>query len=49
LDHIEIPEDWTANVTFGGREGKTLFVTAMDAVYTLEMNVKGMHWPIQNN
>ena len=43
LDHIEIPEDWTANVTFGGRDRKTLFITAMDAVYTLEMDVKGMY------
>lgn len=42
LAHIDVPENWTANVTFGGADGKTLFVTAMDSVYTLRMNVKGM-------
>lgn len=41
LAHIEVPENWTANVTFGGPERKTLFITAMDSVYTLEMNVQG--------
>jgi gluconolactonase len=39
--HIPNHEDWTANVTFGGKENKTLFITAMGSVYTLEMNVKG--------
>lgn len=41
IAHIPIDEDWTANVTFGGRDGKTLFITAMDSVYTLEMAVRG--------
>ncbi|MBC2839972.1 SMP-30/gluconolactonase/LRE family protein [Robiginitalea sp. SC105] len=44
LLHIDVPESWTANITFGGTEGKTLFITAMDSVYTLEMNVAGMYW-----
>lgn len=39
--HIPIDRDWTANVTFGGKERKTLFITAMDSVFSLEMNVKG--------
>jgi gluconolactonase len=43
LHHIEVPERWTANVTFGGRDGKTLFITAMDSVYTLKMNIQGMY------
>ena len=43
LGHIEVPEKWTANVTFGGVNGKTLFSTAMDSVYTLSMNVQGMY------
>lgn len=42
LAHIEVPENWTANVTFGGTDGKTLFITAMDSVYTLRMKVRGM-------
>lgn len=41
LGDIPIPESWTANVTFGGADLKTLFITAMDSVYTLEMTVPG--------
>ncbi len=40
--HIPIDQGWTANVTFGGKDQKTLFITAMNSVYTLEMNVKGV-------
>lgn len=42
IQHIPVPQKWTANVTFGGPEQKTLFITAMNAVYTLEMNVHGV-------
>lgn len=42
IEHIAVPEDWTANVTFGGLNQKTLFITAMDSVYTLEMAVHGV-------
>lgn len=42
IEHIDVPEGWTANVTFGGKKNKTLFITASKSVYTLEMNVKGM-------
>lgn len=41
IEHIEVPENWTANVTFGGADRKTLFITAMDSVYTLKMKVEG--------
>ena len=41
IKHIEIKEGWTANVTFGGKDRKTLFITAMDSLYSLEMRVKG--------
>lgn len=41
LGEIPVPESWTANVTFGGVGMKTLFITAMDSVYTLEMSVSG--------
>lgn len=43
IDHIDIQEPWTANVTFGGKDRKTLFITASKSVYTLEMKVKGAH------
>ena len=41
IGNIPVPEPWTANVTFGGNQRKTLFITASKSVYTLEMNVKG--------
>lgn len=41
IGHIPIPEPWTANVCFGGRKNKTLFITASTAVYTVDMNVRG--------
>lgn len=42
LGNIAVPESWTANVTFGGPKRRTLFITAMDSVYTLEMKVAGV-------
>ena len=42
IAHIDVPEPWTANVCFGGKKFKTLFVTAGKSVYTLKMNVSGM-------
>lgn len=42
IEHIDVPEKWTANVTFGGPDQTTLFITAMDSVYTLEMAVNGV-------
>ena len=41
IEQIPVPEGWTANVCFGGKERKKLFVTAMKSVYTLDMNVRG--------
>ncbi|MCG2462833.1 SMP-30/gluconolactonase/LRE family protein [Flavobacteriaceae bacterium F89] len=42
IEHIDVPENWTANVTFGGKDQKTLFITASKSVYTLKMKVKGV-------
>jgi len=42
IAHIDVPEPWTANVCFGGKKLKTLFITAGKSVYTIEMNVRGM-------
>ena len=41
IAHIKVPQRWTANVTFGGKDRKTLFITASTGVYTLQMNVRG--------
>lgn len=42
IEEIPIDQKWTANVTFGGRKRKTLFITSMNAVYALKMRVKGV-------
>lgn len=42
IGHIPVPAGWTANVCFGGKDRKTLFVTAMESIYTIKMNVKGV-------
>lgn len=41
LGNIPIPESWTANVTFGGKDMKTLFITATDSLYSMRMSVEG--------
>jgi gluconolactonase len=42
IAHIPVNENWTSNVVFAGAERKTLFITAMGSVYTLEMKVRGV-------
>ncbi|CAL1517940.1 SMP-30/gluconolactonase/LRE family protein [Chitinophaga sp. MM2321] len=41
IEHIAIPEKWTANICFGGKDNNLLFITASTAIYTLQMKVKG--------
>jgi len=41
IEHIEVPQRWTANVCFGGKDRKTLFVTASTGLYGLRMHVAG--------
>lgn len=43
IAHIPVPENWTSNVIFGGTDRKTLFITAMGAVYTLDMRTRGVY------
>lgn len=42
IEHIDVPEKWTANVTFGGKDRDILFITASKSVYTLKMKVAGI-------
>ena len=42
IEHIEVGTGWTANVCFGGKDMKTLFITATEALYSLQMNVRGV-------
>jgi gluconolactonase len=46
IEEIVFPER-PANMTFAGKERKTLFVTARTSVYTLEMVVRGMPTPLE--
>lgn len=41
IDQIDVPEGWTANVCFGGKDMRTLFVTASTGLYAVKMRVKG--------
>ena len=41
IEHIEVPEPWTGNVSFGGKDKQTLFITASKGFYAVKMRVKG--------
>lgn len=42
IAHIDIPENWTGNVCFAGKNRNELFITASKSVYILKMQVKGV-------
>lgn len=44
LGNIKFPEQ-PSNATFGGKEGKTLYVTARTSLYSVEMEAKGHTFP----
>jgi gluconolactonase len=41
IEHIDVPEPWTANVSFGGKDHQTLFITASKSLYSIRLVVKG--------
>lgn len=42
VEQIEVPgESWTANVCFGGKDLKTLFITASKGLYAIKTQTKG--------
>jgi gluconolactonase len=41
IEQIEVPERWTANVSFGGKDRHTLFITASKSLYSIQMRTKG--------
>ena len=41
IEHIDVPEPWTANVSFGGTDHQTLFITASKGLYSIKLRVKG--------
>jgi gluconolactonase len=42
LAHLDVPAAWTANLCFGGKDMRTLFITASEAVFTVPMRVRGI-------
>jgi gluconolactonase len=40
--NIPVPENWTANVCFGGKDLKTLFITASKGLYAIAMQTQGV-------
>lgn len=43
LGNISIPENWTANVCFGGRDRKALFISASKGLYMIRTRMKGAY------
>ncbi len=42
IEHIAVPENWTANVCIGGKEQDLLFITASEGIYGIKLRVKGV-------
>ena len=41
VEHIDVPENWTANVSFGGKDHRMLFITASKGLYAIQMKYAG--------
>jgi gluconolactonase len=41
IEHIDVQEPWTANVSFGGKDHQTLFITASKSLYSIRLIFKG--------
>ncbi len=41
IDHIDVPEKWSANVSIGGADHRTLFITASESLYAIRLRVPG--------
>ncbi len=41
IEHIDVPESWTGNLCFGGKDRRTLFIAASTGFYSIRMRVKG--------
>jgi gluconolactonase len=42
IEVIAVPKGWTANVCIGGKDRKTLFITASDSVFTIRLKNAGL-------
>ena len=42
IDYIPIDKPWTGNIKFGGKDRRTVFITASDSLYSLRTRVHGV-------
>jgi gluconolactonase len=42
VENIAVPESWTANVCFGGKDRRTLFITASKGLYAIRTRTRGV-------
>ena len=43
VGNIPVPENWTANLCFGGKDMKSLFITASKSLYRIRTRIKGVY------
>jgi len=43
LGNITVPESWSGNVCFGGKNRKTLFITASKGLYSIRTRIRGAY------
>src|SRR5208337_4882936 len=41
IEHLDVPERWTANLSFGGKDHRTLFITATKGFYCIRLQHRG--------
>ena len=41
IEHVDVPEKWSANVCIGGADRKTLFITASESLYAIRLDAPG--------
>jgi gluconolactonase len=41
IEQIDVPEPWSANICFGGKDKQTLFITASKGLYSIRTRIKG--------
>ena len=41
IGHIDVPESWTANVSLGGKDHQTLYITASTGLYSIRTRHRG--------
>ncbi|RNL53224.1 SMP-30/gluconolactonase/LRE family protein [Pedobacter jejuensis] len=42
IGHIDVPENWCGNISFGGKDKNILFITASKSIYKIVTNAKGV-------